>query len=409
MIIEGIGKYPSQIEIPGDKSISHRSIIFSAISEARTLIKNLLVSEDVLRTVDCFRQMGVEIYIDEDKKEAEIIGVGLNGLKKPKDDLYCGNSGTTMRLMAGLLSGQKFNSRLVGDESLNSRPMKRIIEPLTMMGANIKGGNSGGAPLIIKGGANLKPIEYKMPVDSAQVKSAIILASLYAGGDSKIIEKNPSRDHTERMLKYFRDRNWKPEEIIIPGDISSAAYFIAGGLINPGSEIVLKNIGLNRTRTGIIEVFKNMNGNIDIRNLKKINNEEMGDIVVKYSNLKARSIGEDIMGRMIDEIPILSVVASFAKGETIITGAEELRYKETDRILATYKELEKFGVDIRELEDGLAIRESIQLKPANVKSYGDHRMAMALTIMSYNIDGKSSIEDSECVNISFPDFYDVFV
>ncbi len=408
MIIRGKGKYPYKIEIPGDKSISHRSIIFSSISKGKTRIKNILLSEDVIRTIECFKAMGVEIKVFNDENEVEIIGVGLDGLKKPEGELYCGNSGTTMRLMAGLLVGQKFDSTLTGDKSLTSRPMGRIIKPLKKMGASIEASEDNTAPLKIIGNKDIKSIDYKMPVDSAQLKSCIILASLYAERDSHIMEKNPSRDHTERMLYYFRENNWKVKELFIPGDISSAAYFIAGGLINKGSKIKLKKIGVNKTRTGIIDVFKDMGGNIEIENKMKINNEDMADIIVRKSSLKGINIGRDIMGRMIDEIPILSVVASFANGKTLITGAEELRYKETDRISATYNELKKFGVNIEELEDGLKIKESLDLKSAIVKSYGDHRMAMALTIMAYNIDGKSEILNSNAVKISFPNFYKTF-
>lgn len=408
MIIRGRGKYPDKIEIPGDKSISHRAIIFSSLSKEKMRIKNILLSEDVIRTIECFKAMGVEIKVFNNKNEVEIRGVGLDGLKKPEGELYCGNSGTTMRLMAGLLAGQKFDSTLTGDKSLSSRPMGRIINPLKDMGASIEGTKNDTAPLKIFGNKEIKAIDYKMPVDSAQLKSCIILASLYAERDSLIVEKNPSRDHTERMLDYFRENNWKVEELFVPGDISSAAYFIAGGLINKGSKIKLEHIGVNKTRTGIIDVFKSMGGNIEIKNRININNEDIADIIVKKSPLKGIEIGRDIMGRMIDEIPILSVVASFANGETLITGGEELRYKETDRISATYNELKKFGVNIEELEDGLKITESLDLKPAIVKSYGDHRMAMALTIMAYNIDGKSEILNSDAVKISFPNFYKTF-
>lgn len=395
-----------EIEIPGDKSISHRAIMLSALSRGTVEIDNLLFSEDVLRTVDCFRKMGVRIDLYEEKKKAIVYGVGLRGLKQPKEELYCGNSGTTMRLMAGILVGQDFDSVLSGDESLSTRPMKRIIEPLSLMGGSIRSKTKDCPPLYIKGGSRLVSIDYDMKVSSAQVKSAILLADLYTESrNSKVREKNITRDHTERMLKYFLSQDFKLDKILIPGDISSASYFIVKAMLDDNYSIVIKNLGLNKTRTGILDILTGIGGNIRIKNIRTWNNEEFGDLYVKKSKLRPFKIDGEIMGRLIDELPILAVLASFIDGVSIVRGAGELRVKETDRINAICRNLEKFAVDLEELEDGFIINGGKRLQPARVESFKDHRIYMSFEIMASLIPGSSKVEGRETIGVSFPDFY----
>ena len=418
MIIEGRNVcLKGEIVVPGDKSISHRSIMVGSIAEGVTEIDNFLLSEDTLATIECFRDMGVNI-VEKDKK-VKIVGVGLKGLKEPNKPLYCGNSGTTMRLISGILIGQSFSSILLGDDSLNKRPMKRIIEPLREMGGIIEGIEDEFPPLRIEPSESLYGIQYKMPVASAQVKSAILLASLYLIGETTILEKGFSRDHTERMLKYYgtnicRKNNTifmadsprlEGKRLFIPGDFSSAAYFIVGALTLKDSEIIIKGVGLNEGRIGLINVLIEMGGNIEVRNLKCLNNELIGDLYVKYSKLKGIEICGDIISSLIDEIPILAVAASLAEGTTIIKNAEELKYKETNRLKVIATELRKLGVIIDELEDGLIIQGSDRLNPAVLDSHMDHRIAMSLSIAALHAEGRSEIKNSNCVNISFPNFY----
>lgn len=420
MIIDKFNKrLIGEISIPGDKSISHRSIICGALAEGNTIINNILISQDTLRTIHCFRQMGVPIEIDGAR--VCIKGVGLHGLGKPNEVLDCGNSGTTMRLLSGVLVGQSFSTILVGDDSLMKRPMKRIILPLSQMSGNITGNGGKYPPLKIQPTSHgLKGIKYKLPVASAQVKSAVLLAGLYASGETTIIESKSTRDHTERMLSYFgqsiqvkrneiimnRNNKLTGKEIYIPGDISSAAYFIVAASIIKNSHIIIKNVGLNPTRDGIIQVLDKMGANIKIFNKKFVNNEPMGDIEVRYAPLKSCIIEGDIIGRLIDELPIIAVAAALAEGSTMIRDAKELRYKETDRIKAISTELNKMGAKIEELTDGMIIHGVKGLKPAALKSYQDHRVAMALSIAALRGDGKSTINGSKSVNISYPDFYE---
>lgn len=406
MKIKGVRKLVGEIKIPGDKSISHRGIILGAISKGETTIRNILLSEDTLKTIECFREMGIDISVDENSNIVKIKGKGIYGLSKPRKPLNCGNSGTTMRLLAGLLAGQEFPSTLVGDQSLSRRPMDRIIVPLTQMGASIMGEEGKYPPLTISPVKEIQDIKYELPVASAQVKSAILLASIYGQGNTEVIEKKVTRDHTERILSYFKENDFEGRDIYVPGDISSAAFFIVGGSVIKGSNITLKDVGINQTRTGIIDVIRQMGGNIKIKNLRVINNEPMADIQIKSASLKGIEIHEDIIGRLIDEIPIIAVAAAFAKGTTIIKGAEELKYKETDRIHAMVTELQELKADVSSLHNGLIVRGKDSLFPGKLKSYDDHRIAMALSIAALNIEGESEIVGSECVNISYPSFYD---
>ena len=419
MIIKGRRRgLIGEITVPGDKSISHRGIIIGSLAKGSTIINNMLMSEDVKKTVRCFKDMGV--YIREMGNQIHIRGAGLHGLDKPHDVLDCGNSGTTMRLLSGILIGQKFSSTLTGDSSLNNRPMDRIIIPLRHMGGKINGVNDRCPPLRIKPSTyGINAISYELPVASAQVKSCILLAALYGKGITSVIENKVTRDHTERMLKYFgadiyhRDNSIciRPRgeliarDMYIPGDISSASYFMVAGLLVEGSHIMIKNVGINPTRTGIIHVLRNMGANIHIINKKTINSEPMGDIEVKYSHLRGVKIGDAMMGTLIDEIPIIAVAAALANGKTIIKGAGELKYKESDRIKSISTELKKMGADIEELSDGMVINGRNILKPATLESRGDHRIAMALSIAALKAEGQSKIEDYKCIDISYPGFY----
>ncbi|WP_077367859.1 3-phosphoshikimate 1-carboxyvinyltransferase [Anaerosalibacter sp. Marseille-P3206] len=418
MIIEGRNAcLKGEIVVPGDKSISHRSIMIGSIAEGITEIDNFLFSEDTWATIDCFKNMGVNITSKNGM--IEVKGVGLNGLKPSQKPLYCGNSGTTMRLISGILIGQDFSSTLLGDDSLNKRPMKRIIEPLRKMGGLIEGIKDEYPPLQIHPTQILSGIHYQMPISSAQVKSAILFASLYSKGETAIVEKAFSRDHTERMLEYFGANINKKDSIIfindvqrlegkrvfVPNDFSSAAYFIIAALTLKNSQIKLKDVGLNDGRIGLLKVLKKMGGYIEVENLKSFNNELVGDINVRYSKLKAVEVGGDIISSLIDEIPALAVAASLADGTTVIRNAEELKYKETNRLKAIRTELRKMGVGIDELDDGLIIEGRESLKPAILDSHMDHRIAMALSIAALNGKGKSQINNADCVNISFPGFY----
>jgi len=414
-----VNKIEGIIEVPADKSITHRAIILSSISEGESIVKNYLASDDCLRTIEAFRQMGVDIK--QDKDILHIKGIGLN-LNKPKGDIYAGNSGTTTRLLSGILAGQNFESRITGDESLSKRPMERIIKPLTMMGARFESDNYH-LPMNIIGALNLKGINYKSDRSSAQVKSAVLLAGLYAHGRTIYSEPIKSRDHSEKMLRAYgaeielrgntiaisRAKKLNPQNIAVPADISSAAFFIAAALLVENSRLTIKNVGINPTRDGFIECVKNMGADISFQNVKDICGEPAADITVKYSNLKAFSIDSKIVPRMIDEIPIYALLAARAEGTTKITGALELRVKESDRIKAVASQLKKIGVEIEELEDGLIICGSSkrEIKGAEVESFFDHRIAMTLAIASLIADGEMIVKDASCVNISFPQFYEV--
>lgn len=405
------------ITVPGDKSISHRAIMFGSIADGMSHIENISLGKDCLSTIDCMRNLGVSIELIG--KSVNINGKGLFLKKSPKT-LNVGNSGTTIRLLMGILAGQKFRTQLTGDESIKKRPMRRVIIPLTMMGALIYAHADNFAPITITGN-NLKGIDYRTEVSSAQLKSSIMLASLYADGKTTIEEPYKSRNHTELMLNYFGG-NCKVvdnkiictpvnklygREIKVPGDISSASYFIIAACILPHSEILIKDVNVNPTRTGIIDVIKGMGGNIYLDNLKKINNEPIADIVVKSSNLKGTIIEGEMIPRLIDEIPVIAVAAAYANGKTIIKDAEELKIKESNRIEAIVTELKKMGADIISTNDGMIINGKESLKGATLECYNDHRIAMSLSIAALKAKGTSKIKNASCVNISYPDFYNV--
>jgi len=408
-----------EITIPGDKSISHRSVMFASLGDTPVRIENFLNAADTLSTVNIMKALGAKVEFIDDNTLI-VTGLGLHDLKEPQTVLDAGNSGTTLRLLMGLLAGANINAEFTGDDSLSNRPMKRIIEPLTTMGANIES-NAGKLPIKIKSvNQRLKAIEYDMPVASAQLKSAIILAGLFADGQTKITEPQVSRDHTERMLSAFgakitksknavtierADKLTAPKEIFVPSDISSAAYFMVLGLITKNSELLIKNIGVNTTRTGIIDVLKEMCANIELENKRTICGEEIADIRVKYSKLKGVNINKEIMGRLIDEIPIIAVAAAFAEGQTVIKGAGELRVKETDRIKAVAESFNKFAEGmVEELDDGMIIQGNLKKKFAKADSYGDHRIAMSLAILGAAANGVE-ITNAGVVNISYPGFY----
>lgn len=406
-----------EVTIPADKSISHRAIIFSALAKGKSIIKNFSNGQDPRSTLNIFKQLGVQF-----EEEGTTVVVNSSGvLQSSNSPLDCGNSGTTMRLMAGVLAGQKFNSTLIGDDSLSKRPMKRVIAPLEQMGGDIQSNNFK-APLIISG-KELKAINYNSPIASAQVKSCILLAGLNANGITTVTEPYTSRNHTEIMLKAMganlsvekttvsiEKSELEPIDIEIPGDISSAAYFICAGLIVPNSEIILKNVGLNPTRTGIIDVVKSMGGNIELLSERITCGERVGDILVKYSpNIKACKISGEIIPRLIDEIPVIAVLATQADGQTVISDAQDLRNKESDRISAVVTELRKLGAEIEETPDGMIISGKTSLKgECDVETYHDHRLAMSLFVAGLITQKEIKINGFEWVNISFPEFEKLF-
>jgi len=417
LVIEKINQLKGNISVPGDKSISHRSLILGSIAQGETRIYNFLNSLDCLKTFECMQSLGSEIELGEDNF-IKIKGKGLYGLQEPKDMLEVGNSGTTIRLLAGLLSGQNFYSVLNGDHSIRKRPMKRVVQPLRLMGADIWGREDGQlAPLSIKGGL-LNPLQYTLPVASAQVKSALLLAGLYAAGETIIKEPLPTRDHTERMLSIMQaDIMMSHQEIIIiggkflkgtdlfiPGDISSAAYFIAAASILKDSKIVISQVGVNPTRTGIIKILKSMGAKINILNYQIKSNEPQADLEIEYSELKGISIMPEEVPFLIHELPLIALVATQAQGKTIVSGAKELRVKETDRLKAIVSELKKMGANIKEKEDGFIVVGPSKLQGAACESYHDHRIAMSLAIAALLAEGKTVIKNSECIDISFPGF-----
>ncbi|MDT2815519.1 3-phosphoshikimate 1-carboxyvinyltransferase [Vagococcus carniphilus] len=406
------------IRVPGDKSISHRSIMFGSLATGTTKISHFLRADDCLDTLKLFKQMGVPIT--DDGNIITIEGVGLRGLKNPEETLDVGNSGTTIRLLMGILAGQSFSATLTGDSSIQKRPMNRVMLPLKEMGAKVKGNQQSEFPPIQVTGVNdLQPINYHIPVASAQVKSALIFAALQASGETTLIEKEKTRNHTEVMIKQFGGKIEVEEKIIrvkgnqtftgqsisIPGDISSAAFFIAAGLLVPGSQITLKNVGLSETRTGMIDVVKAMGGNIEITEIDELN--ESGTIIVKSSQLVATEISGELIPRLIDEIPIIALLATQAKGETLIKDAEELRVKETDRIQAVSDELNRLGASITPTADGLVIQGETKLTGGTVTSYGDHRIGMMLQIAALIVkEGEVVLDKSEAVSVSYPTFFD---
>ncbi len=411
-----------EVTIPGDKSISHRSVMFGALSLGTTEVTGFLEGADCLSTIDCFRRMGIEIQKTEGK--ILIAGKGLRGLQKPEGRLDVGNSGTTTRLISGILSGQNFVTELSGDDSLNSRPMKRIMTPLNQMGAKITSiAGNGCAPLRIEPG-NLHGIHYQSPVASAQVKSSILLAGLYAEGNTSVTEPALSRNHTELMLNGFganvtsivhedgtATASITPcdqlfgQKIQVPGDISSAAYFIAAGLLVPGSEILVKNVGTNSTRAGFIKVCQDMGADITLLNESMQGGEPRADVLVKTSDLHGCVVEGSIIPTLIDEIPIIAVMAAFAKGKTVIKDAAELKVKETDRIKTVTEGLLAMGCNITPTDDGMIIEGGAPLHGAKINSYLDHRIAMAFAIAGLAAEGETEILDSQCVDVSFPAFY----
>ncbi len=409
------------IHIPGDKSISHRSVMLAALASTPVVIKNFLYAEDCLSTVSCMQALGAKIEKDE-LNYLHVLGQGLHGLKEPENILDAGNSGTTLRLLTGILVGQPFFSVLTGDASLRNRPMGRVVTPLTLMGGRISGRqDTKYVPISIMKSENekIRGIEYNMPMASAQVKSAILLATLFASSPSIVTEPYVSRDHTELMLETFGvtvERKgtsisvgpvadlYAPAEINVPGDISSAAFWLVGATIIPNSHLTLKNVGINPTRTGILEILKEMGANITIENRRLSGAEPVADLVVKSAELKGVTIEGPMIPRLIDEIPILAVAAMFATGQTIIRGAEELRVKETDRLKAIANELGKMGAIIIETKDGLIIDGPQQLNFSNCNSYHDHRMAMSLAIAGAASKGVN-ISQPACANISYPNFF----
>lgn len=405
------------IHIPGDKSISHRAIMFGALANGTTEITNFLKGADCLSTIDCFRKMGIQI--ENEALAVRVHGRGLDGLNMPSEILDTGNSGTTTRILSGILAGQSFECTLSGDESIQSRPMERVMNPLKLMGANISSlKNNGCAPIRITG-SPLKGIDYISPVASAQVKSAILMAGLYAEGKTSVTETYLTRNHTELMLQQFggsiKTTNTtavvspRPEleaqHIDVPGDISSAGYFIAAGLIIPDSEIVIKNVGINPTRDGIIRAVQQMGGNITLENLNTSNAEKTADIVVRSSQLKGITIEGETVPTLIDELPILAVIACFAEGTTIIKDAAELKVKESNRIDVMVKNLTAMHAVVQGTEDGMIIEGGHPLSGAVIDSHLDHRIAMSFSIAGMAADGTTTIQDSDCVQISYPAFY----
>ena len=414
MEIKKIRHARGEIIVPGDKSISHRAVMLGALADGDSHISGFLGGADCLSTIECFRDMGIEI--DRYGDRVTVRGKGMYGLKKPQNTLYTGNSGTTTRLLCGILAAQPFDTAMTGDASICKRPMGRVTKPLSLMGADIENEY---CPLCIHG-RPLHGIEYKMPVASAQVKTAIILAGLYSEGETIIHELEHSRDHTELMLKAMgadiradgltvrvkRTERLMPQEITVPGDISSAAFFMVLGAILPDSMLVIKNVGVNPTRTGIIDVLKDMGADIELINQRYSGGEPAADIVVRSSKLYGTEIGGALIPRLIDELPVIAVAAVFAEGETVICDAAELRVKESDRIAAITTELKKCGADIIEAADGMIIRGGAPITGAEFTSYGDHRMAMSLAVLAQAADGVSYIDDADCVTISYPSFFE---
>lgn len=417
-MMKTIRSLKGEILIPGDKSISHRAVILGALAQGTTEITHFLQGEDCLSTISCFKKMGIEI--ENHSQVIRIHGKGLDGLTAPEDVLNCNNSGTTTRLLSGILCGQTFASTITGDASIQKRPMKRIMEPLGQMGACIRSIHENGcAPLEITG-SPLKGIHYHSPIASAQVKSSILLAGLYAEGETSVTEPYVSRNHSEIMLSSFgadlrvldntvtispRPR-LEGRKIEVPGDISSAAYWIAAGLLVPGSKLLLKNVGINPTRDGILRVVQAMGGSIERLNEKEVCGEKTADLLVHYSPLKATVIEGSLIPTLIDEIPVLAVMAAFAEGTTVIRDAAELKVKESNRIQVIADNLRAMGCQVETTEDGMIITGGHSLKGAVIDPKGDHRIAMSFAVASLPAAGKMTILNKECASVSYPGFYD---
>ena len=418
------GSLSGRVTVPGDKSISHRSLLFGAIAEGITTIEGLLPAEDPISTAACLRAMGVTISPIEAGGIVRVEGVGLDGLQEPNQVLNCGNSGTTMRLMLGLLAGRDGRHFVLdGDASLRNRPMRRVGQPLESMGADVRGRDGGNkAPLAVQG-RRLKGTVIGTPVASAQVKSALLLAALTAESPTTVIEPAQSRDHSERMLKAFgadltvggemsRHISVRPgavlhgQSVVVPGDISSAAFWLVAGALVPNADLTIENVGLNPTRTGILEVLEQMGARIEVLNPRDVAGEPVGDLRVTHGPLRPFQFGEEIMPRLVDEVPILSVAACFCDGESRISGASELRVKETDRLAVMARQLKAMGADIDEHEDGITIRGGRQLRGAGLDSETDHRVAMSLAVAALLATGDSTLERSEAAAVSYPTFWD---
>lgn len=406
-----------ELAVPGDKSISHRAVMFGSLAKGTTRISHFLTGADCLSTISCFRKMGIDI--EEHEGEVLVHGKGLHGLTAPSEILDVGNSGTTTRLISGILAGQSFVSELNGDASIQKRPMKRIMTPLSAMGADIESLKGNGcAPLRITG-KKLHAIHYASPVASAQVKSCVLLAGMYGDGVTSVTEPVLSRNHTELMLNFFgahvqsqgTTASIQPEPVLeardvaVPGDISSAAYFIAAGLLTPGSEILLRNVGINPTRDGMLRVCQAMGGDITLLNVRN-EGEPTADLLVRTSALHGTAIGGDIIPSLIDELPMLAVMAAFAEGRTVIKDAQELKVKESDRIAVMAENLGRMGADITPTEDGMIINGGKALHGAEIDSHLDHRIAMAFAVAGTLCDGTLSVKNGDCVNISYPGFYE---
>jgi 3-phosphoshikimate 1-carboxyvinyltransferase len=416
--LSGAKKLEGAVQFPGDKSISHRYAMLAAIAEGPSEIHFFSSSADCQSTLDCLKALGVKI--ERKDNVVKIEGVGLAGLRAPSEPLDAGNSGSTMRMLAGVLAGQPFRSVLAGDASLSRRPMKRVAEPLSLMGARIRTSEGGCPPLEIEGG-RLTPIRYEMPVESAQVKSAILLAGLFAEGETQVVEKLPTRDHTEIALEQMgadigrhqrtiavRGRaRLEGKKLYVPGDISCAAFFIAAALIVPDSNLVLHNVGLNPTRSALLDVLVPVGGHVKVINLEMLNGELLGNLHVESSPLAGGEIRQDLVPGLIDELPVLSVLGTQTEKGISFRGAAELRVKESDRLAAVAENLRRMGAEVEEFPDGLAVAGRQKLRGAEIDPHGDHRIAMAFAVAALVAEGPTIIKDSSCVDISFPDFFEM--
>ncbi|MEK3994731.1 3-phosphoshikimate 1-carboxyvinyltransferase [Psychrobacillus sp. FSL K6-2365] len=406
------------IRIPGDKSVSHRSIMFGAIAEGTTTVEGFLQSDDCLSTIDCFQKLGVEISIEGDK--VNINSKGITHWKEPDEILYTGNSGTTTRLMLGILAGSSVSSVLIGDESIQKRPMRRVTDPLKQMNAKLIGRENGQFTPIAVEGTKLQAIHYTMPVASAQVKSAILLAALNANGETVVEEIETSRDHTEKMLEHFGanitvdnrtirllgGQKLNGTAVVVPGDISSAAFFLVAGAIVPSSKLTLTNVGLNPTRTGIMDVLQAMGASFTVNDAANSSHEEMGTIEIESSSLVGTEIGGELIPRLIDEIPIIALLATQANGKTVIKNAEELKVKETNRIDAVVNELKKLGANITATDDGMIIEGPTTLHGGDILTYGDHRIGMMAAVASLITTEPVTIDNAGCIAVSYPTFFE---
>ena len=417
MIIQKHGPLRGELAVPGDKSISHRSVMFGALSEGITEAENFLTGADCLSTISCFRQMGISV--EQNGTSVIVHGKGLHGLTRPSSIIDAGNSGTTVRLLSGILAGQPFDSMITGDASIQKRPMKRVMTPLSQMGASITSVHENGcAPLQIKG-SPLHGIHYLSPVASAQVKSCVLLAGLYADAPTSVTEPAISRNHSELMLRYFGadiqcegttstvlpDPRLVGQKVNVPGDISSAAYFIAAALLVPGSEVLLKNVGINPTRDGMLRVVRAMGGDVTLVNENTDGAEPCADLLIRSSSLHATTIEGELIPTLIDELPVIAVLAAFAEGTTVIKDAAELKVKESDRIAVMTENLKRMGAGVEPTDDGMVIHGGRPLHGATINPYLDHRIAMSFAVAALAADGETKIQDADCVKISYPGFY----